>query len=129
MINKKIWLPFFAGIFLIFPPACNHSVREDVSNGISTSDQSVDSEVEIRNIIIYGSKTCPHCVTFIQKMDREGIPYTFREVDNDDQNYQEMIDKIKSINFKGYVNYPVVDVGGEILVAPNFEKFYSVYRR
>jgi glutaredoxin len=129
MINKKIWLPLFAGIYLLFLPACNPSVRDDRSNGISASDQSVAGKVEVKDLIIYGSKTCPHCMAFIQKMDREGIPYTFKEVDNDDQNYQEMFDKIKSINFKGYVNYPVVDVGGEILVAPNFEKFYSAYRR
>ena len=112
---------------LLLSPACHHANHQEKKPSIP--DQSSKSRNEGVDIIIYGSKTCPHCMAFIQKIDREGISYTFKEVDNDDENYQEMFDKIKSINFKGYVNYPVVDVGGEILVAPSYNKFYSIYSR
>ena len=83
---------------------------------------------EDKNIIVYGSKTCPHCVIFIRELDEADIAYTFKEVDNDDANFKEMYDKIKAINYQGYVNYPVLDVDGEILVAPEYDRFYEIYR-
>lgn len=83
---------------------------------------------ENKNIIVYGSKACPHCIIFIRELDEADIAYTFKEVDNDDANFTEMYDKIKAINYQGYVNYPVLDVDGEILVAPEFDRFYETYR-
>ncbi len=124
---KKVLLSILAGTCLFLSQTCHHANHQEKK--LSIPDQSSTSHKNAEEIIIYGSKTCPHCMAFIQKMDREGIHYSFKEVDNDDENYQEMFDKIKSINFKGYVNYPVVDVGGEILVAPSYDKFYSIYSR
>jgi hypothetical protein len=62
-------------------------------------------------------------------MEEEGVPHQFREVDNSDINFQEMYEKIKRINYQGYVNYPVVDVGGKILVAPEFEQIRDLLRK
>jgi glutaredoxin len=92
------------------------------------SAESYHSGSNDENIIIYGSRNCPHCVVFIRKLNEKGISYIFKEVDNDDTNFKEMYDKIQSVNFKGYVNYPVLDVGGEILVNPEFDRFYEIYR-
>jgi glutaredoxin len=106
--------------------ACQTPERQQQEN---ESGNPEISGSEVKNIIVYGSKTCPHCMVFIRELDEADISYTFKEVDNDDANFKEMYDKIKSINFQGYVNYPVLDVGGEILVAPEFDHFYKIYRQ
>lgn len=116
------------GTSLLLLMACHEQGREAGNTKISNQDPSYIQNEDIE-IIIYGSKSCPHCVAFIDKMDQEKISYTFKEVDHDDNNYQEMLDKINSINFAGYVSYPVVDVDGSILVAPDFERFIEIYRR
>jgi glutaredoxin len=125
---KEIILSVLAGMSLLLLTACQNQSREaggtKIQNQVPPFTQNKDIE-----IIIYGSKSCPHCVAFIDKMDQEKISYTFKEVDHDDKNYQEMLDKIKSINFAGYVSYPVIDVGGSILVAPDFDQFIEIYRR
>jgi glutaredoxin len=81
------------------------------------------------DIIVYGSETCPHCLVLLRKMEEEGIPHQFKEVDNSDVNFREMYEKIKKINYQGYVNYPVVDVKGLVLVAPEFEQIRELLER
>ena len=109
---------------LLFFISCNPAERPAQEGNREEHEISENDEV-----IVYGSRTCPHCMVFIRKLDDKGIRYVFREVDNDDNNFREMYDKIKSINFKGYVNYPVIDVGGEILVNPEFDRFNEAYTR
>lgn len=108
--------------------ACHNQRREAEGTEMPNQDSSAIWNTNIQ-IIIYGSKSCPHCVAFVEKMDQENISYTFKEVDNNDKNYLEMLDKVNSINFTGYIGYPVVDVGGHILVAPEFDRFIEIYRR
>ena len=125
--NRIIGVIYFGLIVLLLFPSCRSNENGGKDKVISIADSVAGSGKTIINIIVYGSKTCPHCLVFIGKLEQENIPYVFKEVDNDDANFQEMYGKIKAINYQGYVNYPVVDAGGEILVAPTFEKFKMVY--
>ena len=95
------------------------------------SDNTLDSSPsEIRgsqkNIIVYGSDLCVHCQIFRRKLESRGIEYTFLDVDKNDKYFLELQEKIKKSGFKGYVQYPVLDIEGQILVYPEFseaEKF------
>lgn len=127
--TKDVILSILTGMSLFILTACHDQGREAGGTSTNVSDQSGILQHKSAEIIVYGSKSCPHCIAFINEMDEEKISYTFKEVDNDDKNYQEMLDKIKSINFMGYVNYPVVDIGGNILVAPDFDQFIEFYRK
>jgi len=82
-------------------------------------------------IIVYGSMHCDHCLAFRRKLDSRGLEYTFNDVDNSDELFKEMQVKIQSINYTGYVNFPIVDIGGKILVNPKFneaEKFFYMQK-
>jgi glutaredoxin len=112
----------FVIFLLLFSISCNPAEKSE------QEQNKQDHEIsEKKEVIVYGSRTCPHCMVFIRKLDEAGIKYIFMEVDNDDANFREMYDKIKSVNFKGYVNYPVIDVGGEIMVNPDFDRFNEAF--
>ena len=102
--------------------ACAESKREH--------KESVNAEVDIenksksrgpqKNIIVYGSMECNHCHEFRRKLESKGITYEFRDVDENDAYFIELQNLIRSINFKGYVSYPVVNIEGEVYVKPDF---------
>lgn len=74
-----------------------------------------------KEITIYGSNTCDHCIIFKAQLDSVGLKYVFLDVDHDEANTQELLDLIRSVNFKGYVSFPVVEVEGEVFVNPKIE--------
>ena len=84
-----------------------------------------------KSIIVYGSMHCDHCLAFRRKLDARGIEYTFNDVDTSDELFKEMQAKIESINYAGYVQFPIVDVGGKIFVNPKYneaEKFFYMQK-
>ena len=114
------YLFYITGLFLLI--ACAESKREH--------KESVNAEVDIenksksrgpqKNIIVYGSMECNHCHEFRRKLESKGIAYEFRDVDENDAYFLELQNLIRSINFKGYISYPVIDIEGEVYVNPNF---------
>ena len=73
-------------------------------------------------VVVYGSRDCIHCVVFTRSLDSAGIQYRFYEVDKDKSLFNEMYQKIQKIKYQGYVEYPVVEVNGRILVSPEFRE-------
>ncbi len=118
MANKSVKSIFHIFLVLIIIAGCNIGNHKE-----SGDDGSAHIITGQKEIIIYGSKTCPHCVHFMQELEKSSIVFTFKEVDNSDKNFQEMYDKVKMAKIQGYINYPVVDIGGEILIAPEFNEF------
>lgn len=93
---------------------------------IITEESPDPHNTEIRgsqkNIIVYGSDHCVHCQIFRRKLESKGIEYTFLDVDKNDKYFLELQEKIKKSGFKGYVQYPVLDIEGQILVYPEFSE-------
>ncbi len=80
------------------------------------------SKVPQKNIIIYGSNNCPHCVSFKASLNNDGYTYTFHDVDKDDDLVQEMMDVVTASGHKGRILYPVVVLEDSVYVAPKYEE-------
>ena len=75
-------------------------------------------------ITVYGSSQCPHCVDFLGQLDSANMQYDFRDFMLAEKKYdEEMLHKLDSINFRGYIKLPVVMVGEHIF---NDAKFNDV---
>lgn len=74
---------------------------------------------QTKEIIVYGSNNCDHCVDFKAQLDSVGFTYDFRDVEFDDAMANEMYHKVQAAKIQGRINYPVIDVDGKIMVAPS----------
>ena len=73
---------------------------------------------QTKQIIVYGSDNCDHCVVFKAKLDSVGFEYVFRDVEFNQMMNDEMVYKVRRSGVNGGFSYPVLDVEGKILVAP-----------
>lgn len=74
--------------------------------------------IQTKDIIVYGSDNCDHCVVFKAKLDSAGFTYGFKDVEFSEALTNEMVQKVRAAGIMGQINYPVIDVEGKILVAP-----------
>ncbi len=81
-----------------------------------------------RDVVIYGSMTCDHCIDFMKKADSLSVKYTFKDVETNTQYYNELVKKIEDAKFQDYVSFPVVEVDGRIHVNPEFQEFQALLR-
>jgi len=88
-----------------------------LSIGCSNQENTNESEQQT-SIIIYGSNSCDHCIDFKAKLDSHQLKYTFHDVEQNEAMANEMLAKTRAINYDGYISFPVVDVGGKLLVNP-----------
>ena len=107
-LNNNYWLTW---LFLLTLVGCQP--KQGKAQAVSAAPQ--------KEITMYGSNTCDHCIIFKAQLDSVGLKYVFLDVDNDQANTQELIDLINSINYKDYVQFPVVVVDGEVFENPNIE--------
>ena len=77
---------------------------------------------QTKDIIVYGSDNCDHCVEFKAKLDSIGFEYDFRDVEFDQMMAHEMTYKVRRSGVSGGFSYPVIDVEGKILVAPELQE-------
>jgi glutaredoxin len=97
-------------------------------HGCEGKRKSIDTSGNItpmteKEITIYGSESCDHCIEFRNKMDSVSLKYTFKDADANEQYYQELLLKIENAQFKGYISYPVVEISEKIYVRPEFSEF------
>jgi len=112
---------FILGLVLLI--GCENTKSDRQESGTErTTDQEDQSKSRgpQKTIIVYGSMECNHCHEFRRKLESKGIIYEFRDVDKNDAYYMEMQKLILSINYNGYVRYPVIDIEGEVFVNPDF---------
>ena len=76
---------------------------------------------QTKQIIVYGSDNCEHCVNFKTKLDSVGFSYDFRDVEFNEAMNNEMFRKVRASGVQGGFRYPVVDVEGKILIAPELQ--------
>ena len=77
---------------------------------------------QTKQIIVYGSNNCDHCLDFKAQLDSIGFSYDFRDVEFNDAMNREMYYKVQRARIVGRINYPVIDVEGKIMVAPNLSE-------
>lgn len=62
-----------------------------------------------KEVIVYSSSTCPHCVSAKNYLTEKGVEYTEKNVSTDMEARKELI-------AKGYMGVPVIIVDGEEIV-------------
>lgn len=79
-----------------------------------------------KEVIIYGSENCDHCIEFREEMNAANFKYSFKDAEASEQVYQELLLKIQQANYKGYVSFPVLDIDGKIYVKPEFSTIKAI---
>lgn len=62
-------------------------------------------------IIVYSTTTCPYCYKLKDLLTKNGIKYTEKKVDLDDEALKEMTDKTN-----GHMGVPVIDIKGNVIL-------------
>jgi glutaredoxin len=76
---------------------------------------------QTKEIIVYGSDNCHHCVEFKAQLDSVGFTYNFRDVEFNPMMNNEMVSKVRASGVQGGIKYPVIDIEGNILIAPELQ--------
>lgn len=97
---------------------------ESKTKSIDTSG-NITPKVE-KKITVYGSVNCDHCLEFRVKMDSVKLKYEFKDAEANETYYNELLLKIQRANYPGYISFPVLEVGDQLLVRPNFVDFMKV---
>ncbi len=72
------------------------------------------------SVIVYGTDWCASTQMVRRYLDRMGIPYTYRNMDND-----QLAENQVRWWTGGYANHPTIQVGGEILIEPSMSELES----
>jgi len=87
-----------------------------------SADTNKSSIKQTKEIIVYGSNNCDHCVDFKAQLDSVGLTYDFRDVEFDDAMNNELYRKVQEAKITGRINYPVIDIEGKIMVTPTLRE-------
>lgn len=72
------------------------------------------SDTPQKNVIIYTAAWCGFCRSEKQYLDSKNIPYTAKDIEEDEAAYHELMEKLGGReNFRGI---PVTDIDGEIIL-------------
>ena len=115
MENKSISIVATVLLCFVFMVACSPSAKE-ASNGETANGSGQ------KQMIVYGSNTCDHCINFKKKMDSLNIKYSFFDVEVDQTKADEMLKKLEEVRFMGYIAFPVVDIEGRVMVNPELSQ-------
>ncbi len=73
-----------------------------------------------KNIEVYGSSECHHCVDLKHALDSAAITYTFFDVVEHIEYHQVMLDKAKNGGLSTRFGYPLVDIEGDVIGGATF---------
>ncbi len=104
-------------LIILFFFGCNS--KKSSGQQASLKNKAENANVQI---IVYGSPDCIHCIRFQHILDSAKLLYVFKPVTEDTALFKEMMEKIHKANIRGYIQYPVVDVNGKILVHPPLDE-------
>jgi len=112
-INIAILLLLLVGIFA-------YSCKKE-------EDPPPDNKPENWEIIVYGITECGLCTSFEDQLDSENIPYTFYDINTNNEKRAEMMHKLDSVGVASEdIHWPVVDVIVEkvshMLIQPDLDK-------
>ena len=86
---------------------------------VTNSDQ--ESKV---SVVVYGTRWCAATQYVLRFLDRENVPYTFRDMDRD----SEAADQVRWWT-GGYLSHPTVQIGSDILVEPLSNEIQSALEK
>ncbi len=69
-----------------------------------------------KNVKVYSTPTCPHCIRVKQYLKDKGVEYDDIDVSGDTAKGQEMVKK------SGQMGVPVLDIEGEIVIGFDKDK-------
>lgn len=95
--------------------SCSPSGKDENTSAASSAPASQ------KQMLVYGSNECDHCINFKKKMDSLGIKYTFFDVNVDESKANEMLAKLQQARFVGNITLPVVDIEGRVMVNPDLQ--------
>jgi len=74
-------------------------------------------------VLVYGSQQCGYCTALVRNLRSENISHSFIDVKQNQEKRREMWTKLRASNPSlTRVGYPVVDVGGKVLVRPSIDE-------
>ena len=90
-------------------------------------DPPPDNKPDSWEIIVYGITDCGLCTSFEDKLDQEKIPYTFYDINDNNEKRAEMMHKLDSVGVASEdIHWPVVDVIvdhiSHMLIQPDLDK-------
>lgn len=75
-----------------------------------------------KDVFIYGSNACDHCINLKKALDSAEIEYTFYDIDVDKVRENEMVSLLNKYKRGGHVTFPVAEVDGkELIIGANFD--------
>lgn len=83
--------------------------------GYNYVKSNFEGGMEMANVKVYSSNTCPHCVTAKKYLNDKGIEFEERNVQTDPEARKELM-------AMGHMGVPVIVVDGEEIVGFNQEK-------
>ena len=113
----------------LIPPELSKKLPPQLRNKIAlakTSSQKT-SPRKTSYIVVYGRKTCSLTGDCLSELNKSGLPYTFKDIDEkivQDDLYPRMR---KAGLSTGRFGLPVVEVNGKILIRPEAETISALY--
>ena len=81
-----------------------------------------------KEVLVYGSHNCDHCIKFKAQLEEAGVEYIFNDVDISDEYMLQLQRIIKENNYRGYVSFPVIILDKQLLVNPSIESFLIEFK-
>ena len=116
MKTLKHIVGFFVVLLILSSTACNKS-----------DDEEENQEPDSWEVIVYGIPDCGLCSSFKDALDKESIPYTFYDIDSNNEKRAEMMQKLDDAGYTSDdIAWPIVDVIVDgvthIMIQPDIEK-------
>jgi glutaredoxin len=90
-------------------------------------DTNENKEPDSWEVIVYGIPDCGLCSSFKDELDKENIPYTFYDINTNNEKRAEMMEKLTDAGYTSDdIAWPIVDVIVDgvthIMIQPDIDK-------
>jgi len=77
---------------------------------------------KVPEIIVYGNEKCGYCKETIGWLQKQNIPFIYRDVEQYGTYQEEMFNKMLRAGLTKTAYFPVLDIKGQIIMRPKFEE-------
>lgn len=105
-------------------PTGTGTAGEAATEPTTETRYAASNEVEL-----YGRHSCSICRGFVERLERDGVEYTFHDVDESEAVAEEMWLLVLEHDPRAEsVRLPVVHVNGHVMISPPYESFQTRLR-